>query len=101
MIGDWKLTVTGTIVKVEERDVDKTGRHKKFFYAYLVQPDSMERPPGDVKIPSPVPFTIKDQELPRLTTETLAVGDRVVMSGNASGPAPASFYLTSIKKLAR
>lgn len=100
MQGDWSLTFTGHIVSVDKQDVDKSGRHQKFFHEFLVQPETVESPSGATLPPTGLLIRVKDVELQRLTSETLSVGDRVVMSARANGPNPALFYLTAVKKLA-
>ena len=99
MQGDWNLIVTGHIVRVAKQDVDKTGRGQKFFYEFLVRPESVERPPG-VALPTELLIRVKDVELQRITGEKLSVGDRVFMSARANGPSPTLFYMTAVKKLA-
>jgi hypothetical protein len=97
--GDWSLIVTGRIIGVGKEDVDKTGQHQKFFYEFLVRPDSVERPQVTASLPDEYAIRVKDADLHQLTSEMLAVGDRVVMTVRANGPRPTLFYLTAVKKL--
>jgi hypothetical protein len=100
MQGDWSITITGDIVSINQEDVDKSGRHPKFFYEFLVWAESTDGWSGASRAPAEFRIRIKDVEFKRLTKEMLAVGDRVIMTARANGPNPSLFYLTEVKKLA-
>lgn len=98
MQGDWSLVVTGHIVHVTKKDVDKSGRHQKFFIEFLVRPELVEGWQGSTSSPDEFAIRVKDVELQQLTSEVLCVGDRVVMTIRANGPCPTLFYLTAVKR---
>jgi hypothetical protein len=95
-VGDWEARVTGEVIEVERRNVDKSGRAPKYFYVYRVRAESLDGVPAGVTVPDPVSIRIKDVELERLTKRAPEVGDRVVMTGRASGARPDSLYLTAV-----
>ena len=95
-IGDWTLRVTGEVVRVDQENVDKSGRAPRYFLTFHVKPGALADVPDGAAAPALVPIRIKDVELARLTAQPPKVGDQVVMSARASGAKPASFYLTAV-----
>jgi hypothetical protein len=96
---DWSLSVTGEIVRIDKQDVDKTGRARKFFYEFLLRPESAALREGAPEVGTEILVRIKDLELRRLTRETLEVGDRVIMTVRGSGDHASPSYLTAVEKL--
>ena len=96
-IGDWKLKVTGEVVRVERENIDKSGRNPKYFYTFVVRSTALDAVPEGAVVPDEVPIRVKDVELERLTDSPPKTGDQVVMTARASGPRPQTFYLTAIE----
>jgi hypothetical protein len=97
-VGDWVLRGTGDIVAVDREDLDKSGKHPKYMLTFRVKPVELDIAAG-ATVPAEVPVRIKDSELARMSPVAPAVGDRVRLAAKASGPRPATFYLTSIERL--
>ena len=95
-IGDWTLRVTGEVVRVDQENVDKSGRAPRHFVTFHLKPGALADEPDGATVPELVPIRIKDVELDRLTAHRPQVGDRVVMTARASGARPSSFYLTAV-----
>ena len=99
MVGDWVLTVTGEIVRVDRENIDKSGRNPKFALTFIVRPTEGEGVPAGATLPAELPIRIHDRDLAKLIAREPVVGDRVVMSGKANGPRPATFYMTAVRPL--
>lgn len=97
-LGDWVLRVTGDIVAVDREDLDKSGKNPKYMLTFRVRPVELDAAPG-ATVPDELPVRIKDSELAKLAKDEPGVGDRVRLSAKASGPRPATFYLTAIERL--
>lgn len=99
-IGDWLLTVTGEIVRVDREDIDKSGRNPKYVLSFIVRPDSPDAidAPVEAVLPAELALRIQDRELRRLAAVAPQVGDRVRLRARASGPRPATFYLIAIDR---
>jgi hypothetical protein len=100
MEGDWTINATGTIVHVDKENVDKSGRHPKFVYQFLIHTETAEATLAGAHLPTDLAVHVRDQELLRIAGELLVVGDRVAIAARANGPNPAFFYLTGARKLA-
>jgi hypothetical protein len=102
VIGDWSLSVTGTIARVESQDIDKSGRNPKLSLDYYVRPDvpdAVVHPPGTTLAPE-IQFRVAERDLRAMSKATFEVGDRVTMTGRSNGPRPALFRLSAVEKLA-
>ena len=97
--GYWQLTVIGNILGVNRVDVDKTGRHRKFFYEYNLEPVSYQHIPSSAQLPDTLLIRISDKDFQNLGLEILAVGDFVELIVTAHGPKPTSFYANEITKI--
>lgn len=100
-LGDWTLTVTGEIVRIDGENTDKSGRNPRWVRSFVLRadgPGSIDAPAG-ATLPAELAIRVADRDLARLTDSPPAVGDRVEMRGRASGPRPATFYLTSVRRL--
>lgn len=97
-VGDWVLTVTGEIVRIDRQNIDKSGRNPRYVLSFVVRADSPAaiEAPAEVTLPAELAVRIQDRELPRLTSVTPRVGDRLRFQARASGPHPATFYLIAI-----
>jgi|GEM_PF-2146234 len=95
-IGDWQLTATGEVVRVDREDLDKSGHNPRFMYTFVVRPVQLDGVPTGATVPAEVPFRIKGSELTALIPTQPQAGDRVVMSARASGAHPQTFYLTAV-----
>jgi hypothetical protein len=95
-LGDWTLTITGTVVRIDRENIDKSGRHPKFMLSFVMRPEQIDAPP-EATLPDELAIRIADRELPRLGAEP-RVGERVTMTARASGPKPATFYLASLTR---
>jgi hypothetical protein len=98
-LGDWTLTVTGVIARVDRENVDKSGRNPRYMLSFVITP---ERPddvvaPAEATLPAELAIRIADRELARFGPEP-AVGERVTMTARASGPRPATFYLSGLRR---
>ena len=100
-LGDWNLTVTGDVVRIDRENLDKSGRNPKWVLGFVVRadgPDAIDAPAGATLLDELV-IRCRDVELARLTDAPPAAGDRVEMTARASGPRPAMFYLTAVRRL--
>lgn len=75
-IGNWTLRVTGEVVRVDQENVDKSGRAPRYFLTFHVKPGALADVPDGAAVPALVPIRIKDVELARLTAQPPKVGDR-------------------------
>lgn len=96
-LSDWKVKVTGEVVRVDREDVDKSGRNPKYFYTFVVRPTALDAVPAGAVVPAELPIRVKGIELERITESPPKAGDRVVMTARASGPKPTFFYLTALE----
>jgi hypothetical protein len=95
-LGDWELEVTGVVRRIDRENTDKSGRTPRFTLSIVVEPERVVAPP-EATLPAEVAIRIAERELPRLGGEP-AVGERVTMKARASGPKPATFYLTALTR---
>lgn len=95
-LGDWILTVTGVVRRIDRENTDKSGKSPKYTLSIVVEPEKIDSPP-EATLPVELAIRIADRELPRLGGEP-KVGERVTMTARASGPKPATFYLTAITR---
>lgn len=98
-LGDWTLTVTGVVRRIDRENTDKSGKSPKYTLSIVVEPEKPEDviAPSEAVLPAELAIRIADRELPRLGGEP-KVGERVTMTARASGPKPATFYLASITR---
>lgn len=97
VIGDWTLRVTGEVVAIEREDLDKSGRNPKYMLTFRIRPSSVEKPDG-ATVPDEIPVRIKDAELAKKLATPPVVGDQVTVTARASGPRPATFYISSVAR---
>jgi hypothetical protein len=95
-LGDWTLTVTGTVLRIDRENIDKTARNPKFMLSIVVDIEQIDAP-AEAILPAELAVRIADRELPRLGGEP-QVGERVTMRARASGNAPSTFYLTELTR---
>jgi len=97
-LGDWILTVTGEVVRIDRENIDKSGRNPRYVLSFVLAPDpgSIDAP-AEATLPDELAIRVADRELARLTDRAPVEGDRVVMTARASGPRPATFYLASLQ----
>ena len=95
-LGDWTLTVTGVVRRIDRENTDKSGKNPKYTLSIVVEPETIDSP-SEATLPVELAIRIADRELPRLGGEP-KVGERVTMTARASGPKPATFYLTAIAR---
>ncbi len=97
-IGDWTLSVTGEIVRVDREDIDKSGKNPKFNISFVLRPSAVEGVPAGAIVPDEIPIRVRDRELSAMTKATLEVGDCVVMQAKTNGPKPSVFNMTAVEK---
>lgn len=100
-LGDWDLAVTGTIARIDRENLDKSGRNPKYMLSLVIDPARTPTIPEGAMLPGELAVRVKSLDLPRLTADELAPGDRVELTARAHGPRPATLKLTAIKRLAR
>jgi hypothetical protein len=98
MTGDWTLTATGEVTRIDRENIDKSGRNPRFMLSFVLRTETLDAPEGTT-LPAELAIRIADRELARLSPTTPAVGERVTMTARANGPRPTSFYLTSVRRL--
>ena len=96
MLGDWTLTVTGEVVRVDRENIDKSGRNPRYMLSFVVRPEQLDAAAG-ATLPDELAIRIADRELPRLGAEP-RVGEKVTMTARASGPRPATFYMQTLSR---
>ena len=96
-LGDWTLTVTGEVTRIDRENIDKSGRNPKYLLSFIVKPETLDAP-AEARVPAQVQFNSHERDLAQLTPTPPRVGDRVVMRGRGNGPAPAVFLLTSVER---
>lgn len=95
-LGDWTLTVTGVIARIDREDLDKSGKHPRFMLSFVVTPAHLDAP-AEATLPAELAIRIADRELARFGPEP-KVGETVTMTARASGPRPATFYLSGLTR---
>ena len=95
-LGDWTLTVTGVIARVDRENLDKSGKHPRYMLSFVITPEQLDAP-REATLPAELAIRIADRELARFGPEP-TVGERVTMTARASGPKPATFYLASLTR---
>ena len=95
-LGDWELEVTGVVRRIDRENNDKSGRNPKLVLSIVVEPERVVAPP-EATLPVELAIRIAEREVPRFGGEP-AIGERVTMKARASGPKPATFYLTSLTR---
>lgn len=99
-LDDWDLAVTGTVTRIDRENLDKSGRHPKYMLSLVIAPAALPRLPDGASLPAELAVRVKSVDLPKLTPDEIAVGDRVELTARANGPTPATLRLTAIKRLA-
>lgn len=97
-LGDWQLTVTGAIVRVDREDLDKSGRQPKLMLSFVIEPETLDAPP-EATLPAELAIRIRDRELAQMIDAIPAPGDRVEMHARGNGPRPATLYLTAVRRI--
>lgn len=97
-LGDWTLTVTGEIVRIDRENIDKSGRNPRYVLSFVVAPETHDAP-AEATLPAELAIRIKDSELAALAPAEPRIGQRVTMRARANGPRPATFNLTAIDTL--
>ncbi len=95
-LGDWTLTVTGEIVRIDRENIDKSGKNPRYVLSFVIAPERHDAP-AEAALPSELAIRIKDSELAALAPAEPHVGQVVTMRARANGPRPATFYLTAIE----
>jgi hypothetical protein len=100
-VGDWTLTVTGAIARVERENIDKSGRNPRFLLRLVIAPDGPDAidAPAEARLPAELAVQITEIDLAQLGAAEPRAGERVRLRARGNGPAPATFYLTGIEKL--
>lgn len=98
MTGPWELAATGTVVRVEREDRDKTGRGQKVTYVFFIKPEVVHAGRPDAKLGEEIAFRALDTDLAKLTPDPPKIGDRVKMTGRGDGRTPDSFYLLAVHR---
>lgn len=96
-LGDWTLTVTGEIVRVDTENIDKSGRNPRYLVSFIVRPDKVEAPP-EARLAAEIQIDSHERDLAKLTPTPPRAGDRVTMRAQGNGPQPAVFLLTSVER---
>jgi len=97
-IGDWILTVTGTVARIRREDYDKSGRNPRYNLYFVLDVDQAEVPPG-ASLPAEVAIRVREHDLARLIDRAPVVGDRIIITARANGPRPQSFLMQSVGSL--
>ena len=95
-LDDWTLTVTGVVARIDRENVDKSGHHPRYMLSFVITPATHDAP-AEATLPSELAIRIADRELARFGAEP-KVGETVTMTARASGPRPATFYLTGLRR---
>ncbi len=98
MTGDWTLTATGEVTRIDRENIDKSGRNPRFMLSFVLRAETIEAPEGTT-LPDELTIRIADHELLRLADTEPAVGERVEMKARANGPRPTSLYLTAVRRV--
>ena len=99
-LGDWTLTVTGVVTRIDRENIDKSGKNPRYMLSFIVEPDG--RPgsviaPAEAALPVELAIRIADRELPPLGGAP-EIGEIVTMTAKASGPRPQTFYLATLTR---
>ena len=100
MLGDWTLTVTGVVMRIDRENIDKSGRNPRYMLSFVVEPDGTPGSviaPAEAALPVELAIRIADRELARFGTAP-EVGEIVTMTARANGPRPQTFYLTGLTR---
>lgn len=95
--GDWILTATGAVVRVERENIDKSGKNPRFLLRIVLAPESVDAPP-EARLSVELVLQIQDRDLAKLGPEPKP-GARIKVKARGNGPSPATFYLTAIESL--
>jgi hypothetical protein len=98
-LGDWTLTVTGEVVRIDRENVDKSGGNPRYFYSFVVRPSAPVEVPAGATIAAEPAIRVSGTDLARLIDAPPAEGDHVEMKARASGARPATLYLTAVRRL--
>lgn len=91
----WSATVTGTVVRVERQNVDKTLRNPKWFVDIYVEPTKVEAPEGKSVAEGEIQFSAKETDLLKMTGGTLPKeGDTFVGTGRTTDDVATVLELT-------
>ncbi|HTJ40581.1 MAG TPA: hypothetical protein VL463_00745 [Kofleriaceae bacterium] len=94
--GDWSLTVTGTVARVDRENIDKSGRNPRFNLSIVITPEALDAPKG-VTLPVELVFRIAERDLAKHGAEP-KVGEKITVTGAANGPKPRLFSIATIKR---
>jgi hypothetical protein len=95
-LGDWTLSVTGEVVRIDRENLDKSGRNPRHMLTFVVRPEAVDAP-AEATLPEELGIRCTELDLGRITKAPPAVGDRVEMKARANGPRPSTLYLTAVR----
>lgn len=98
-VGDWHLTITGTVARIDREDLDKSGKNPKYMLSLVIEPAHEPRLPAGARLPAELAVRVKLADLPRLTRDPIAPGDAVELTARAHGASPSTLALTAIRRL--
>ncbi len=98
-LGDWELTITGAVARIDREDLDKSGKNPKYLLSIVITPDEAPPVPDGASLPAELAVRVKAIDLPRYTRETIERGDRVRTRARASGYRPSTLKLLALDKL--
>lgn len=98
-LGDWELTITGAVARIDREDLDKSGKNPKYLLSIVITPDEVPPVPDGASLPAELAVRVKAIDLPRYTRATIERGDRVRARARASGYRPSTLKLLALDKL--
>ena len=93
----WTLTLTGTVQQFTRENIDKSGRNPRYNVSIHVAPVTLNRPDGDVVLPSVIPLRYKLRGADPYAG--LEIGANVKVEASCYGSTPQVFHLRHLELL--
>ncbi len=98
--GYWMLEVRGTVVKVERKNIDKSGRNPKWMISFWMEcdpPATAALPPG-YTLTQEIRWKVKSTRLKEWEQSEPVVGDRLQLTARGYGLSPELFGVFSLRQ---